>query len=183
MCDFLHIYRLNLYQSIIAKAIYYNWTLDKFRNAAVVLGIDKSRNLLKSIDFVRSYTSYDTAENDVLPLKSKEIKIYHTTTPKADGNNLKMVLGLNWWTVVGLRIYPLDKNLLIPRASKYKIMEVVWYSKCDSSINNYNSSLYYGLANIWIWKDTNLSPSGTRWVKFNYENSCYVTFENGFSWF
>ena len=48
------------------------------------------------MDIVRDYTTYDTENNDVLPVKAKEVDIdVLTSKPQANGDDVKIVLGLD----------------------------------------------------------------------------------------
>ena len=177
------IYKLMLYQSTISKALYYNGLMDKYRSAAVVMWIDKANNMLKSIDIVRTYTQYDINENDVLPIVAKNIKIDFVDTVPQLNSNIKVVLWLRGGTVVGIRVAPVDPNLFIPWAVKYKVMEIEGYNVCDNNIwnNDYDMSLYYGIGKIWIWNEArwdNLEPANTKWIKFIFEKKCYKVFDN-----
>ena len=173
------IYRLQLYSATISKAIFYEGTLAKYKAWAVVLWINKQNNTLKSIDIVRNYTSYNTADNDLLPFVANEVDINITNTvPIINPNNLEIVLWLNGWSVRWIRISPTDSNLSVPGATSYKVMTIKWW-KNGCSDNKYTDSIWYGPWQIGLshnWE--NLEPSGTKGVELNLSERCYKVFDS-----
>ena len=170
------VYKLQVYSSTISKAIYYEWTLQKYKKWAIVLWVDQNTHTVKSIDVVRSYTQYDTANNDVLPIVADSVDINVTTTkPVLTGDDPAIILGLNKWAVVGLSVYPLENSVNIPNAETYKTMKLEWLTKWCT--NGYKSSFWYGNGKIWVSHNgTNLTPAGTKWIEFNLTDKCYNTF-------
>ena len=172
------IYKLQLYSATISKAIFYEWTLAKYKAWAVVLWINKKTNTLKSIDIVRNYSSYDTADNDLLPFVANEVDINITNTvPVINPNNLEIVLWLNGWSVRWIRISPTDSNLSVPDATSYKVMTIKWWTN-GCSDNKYTDSIWYGpwqigLSHNWL----NLEPSWTKGVELNLSERCYKVFD------
>ena len=176
-----NIYKFMLYESAIAKAVYYNGMMNEYKSAAVVMWIDKKNNLLKSIDIVRKYTHYNEDENDILPIVAKNININLIDSVPKVNSNIKIVLWLRDGSVVWLKVSPVDNNLSIPRASKYKVMEIKGYKACGSNVWDYDVSLYYGIGKIWIWKkvrEDDLNPANTKWIKFAFKEKCYKIFDN-----
>ena len=171
------VYKLQVYANTISQAIFYVWTLKEFKKWAVVLWINKTKNLLKSMDIVRNYTTYDTANNDVLPVKAKEVDIdVLTSKPQANGDDVKIVLGLDNGSVRWLRLYPIDKDLYIPYAKTYKVMTIKGLTKWCAD-NEYEYSIWYGYNKIWLsWSWDDLQPSGTEGIKFNFDEKCYDIF-------
>ena len=170
------VYKLQVYSSTISQAIYYEWTLQKYKKWAIVLWIDQNTQTVKSIDIVRSYTQYDTANNDVLPIVANSVDINVTTTkPVVSGNDPEIILGLNKWAVVGINVYPLEKSVNITNAETYKTMKLEWLTKWCS--NGYKSSFWFGNGKLWVSHNgTNLTPSWTKWIEFNLDDKCYNTF-------
>jgi len=171
------VYKMQVYQSTIAKAIFYVWTLKYFKKWAIVLWIDKAKNILKSIDLVRSYTTYDIQNNDVLPLTAKEIDIDVTSTkPVLNKDDVSIVLWLNDGSVVWMKLFPLDQDPGIPGANMYKTMTIKWWTQGCSS---YTDSIWYGYDKLWMsHKGVNLEPVWTKWIEMNVNEHCYSTFNN-----
>ena len=171
------VYKLQVYSATISEAIYYEWTLQRYKKWAIVLWIDQNTHTATSVDIVRSYTQYDdNTHNDVLPIVADSVLINVTKTkPVVSGNDPEIILGLNQWAVVGMNVYPLEKSVNIPYADAYKTMKLGWLTKWCS--NGYKSSFWFGNGKLWISHNgSNLTPSWTKWIEFNLAEKCYNTF-------
>ena len=171
------VYKLQVYSNVISKAIYYEGTLKHYKKWALVLWIDPENNTVNSIDIVRSYTSYITWDNNVLPFVAKRVDINVTrNVPRISGTDPVIVLWLNHGKVIWINVYPLVHNVSIPGATAYKIMKLEGFkSACK---NRYTSSLWFGDGKFGISKyGLNLRPANTQWIEFNLQDECYTVFK------
>ena len=171
------VYKLQVYSLIISKAIYYEGTLKQYKKWALVLWIDHDTNLVNSLDIVRSYSSYNTWDNAVLPFVAKKIDIdVLNSVPSVSWTDPVIVLWLHHGSVVGINVYPLVNHVWIPWATTYKIMKLEGFHNGCS--NGYTSSLWFGNGTLGITKGwVHLKPSNTHGIEFNLQDNCYTVFK------
>jgi len=169
------IYKLDLINRNLTKAVLYAWMLMQFKKWNIVLTYDNKWRLT-SIDFVRTY---DLDPNSVIiPVRWNKVDIKIITgwisNLKLPNNSIAFVLGIRDGKVVWFKIYPTDKDLKIPGATFYKVMIVEGIKKWCSS---YQYAISYKNKDIKVYLDKSKVPSWYKWIIINNNEWCYDDFK------
>ena len=148
---------------------------------AKIVNIDKDRNVLTSMDLVRSYSGLDPDSNDVVAFNANKIDIYYNTSvPNLSGYDMWIVLGIDDGTVIGFKMYPFDTDLSVYNADTYKVLWIKGYKKCDDiDVSAFTDiiDVSNGISLSHSSGEVLLTTGPTKWIAINYDKKCFKVFK------